>query len=353
MPTTRSLALESSHRDLGAVWTSEDGLRVPAHYGDARRERTLLEDGCGLFDASAADCLAMSGDDRHRFLNGLVTADVRELAPGQSRYGLFTTVKGRILADVTVLARAERFWLRLPVGTGEAIGEHLARHVITDRVEFAPCECQGSLLLVGATATERLARELSDGDPLPEVGAHRAAVVGGIEVTLLGEGRLGLPGYSLWTAEEGLEAVWRRLLEGEGIEPVGLEALEQLRIERGIPRFGREFGPETFPQEAGLDGAVSYEKGCYLGQEVIARIHYRGGVQRQLVQLVGEGERLPDTGTRLVLEDEEVGELTSRSPRLTESGWVGLAVVKLKASAPGSILARPVGETAQVLRAVE
>lgn len=351
MTTPGSLSLESVQRELGAEWAPGGETRVPVHYGDPRRERALLEEGCGLADLSSSDWLEMRGEDRHRFLNGLITADVRDLEGGESRYGLFATIKGRILADVTVVAHDDGFWLRLPAGRGDAIREHLVEHVITDRVEVEPCDDRGALLLLGAAAAACLKSALEDEQPLPEPGAHRPAVLGGTEVTVLAEPRLGLPGWSLWAGGDDLAALFRWLADREGIEPIGSEAVERLRIERGIPRFGRDFGLETFPQEVGLDGAVSYEKGCYLGQEVIARIHYRGGVQRQLVRLAGEGAELPAVGETLVLEGEEVGELTSRAVRSAEPGWVGLALVKSKAVEPGGVLALASEGTARVLGA--
>lgn len=348
MPTADSQPVEALQRRLGATLTSGDGVEVPAHYGDPERERALLEEGCGLFDASFVDCLEMRGEDRHRFLSGLVTADVREFAVGESRYGLFATVKGRILADVTVLAHQESFWLRLPPGRGEGIAEHLEKHVITDRVEIAPLR-ERSLLLVGATAHERIAEWLGADREAPPAAAHRPAQILGVDVTVATEPRLGRPAVSLWAAPADLDRLASALVEENGVEPVGFEALERLRIESGLPRFGADFGPETFPQEAGLDEAVSYEKGCYLGQEVIARIHYRGGVNRRLVALEGESEELPDDEDGLRLDGEEVGRITSRAARFSRPGWCALAMVKTKAAEPGTPLTLSSGSKARVL----
>lgn len=324
-----------------------------AHYGDPQRERAVVEEGCGLFDASATPCLEMRGEDRHRFLNGLVTADVEGLAAGESRYGLFATIKGRILADVTVLAHEESFWLRLPAGTDEEIAAHLGKHVVTDRVEIAPLTGYSQFLLIGTAAAERFADRL-DGGEVPSEGSHRPGRIEEIGVVALAERLWPYPAYSLWVRLAEAADLFQALVETEGVDAVGFEALERSRIELGMPRFGADFGPETFPQEAGLDTAVSYEKGCYLGQEVIARIHYRGGVKRRLVVLEGVGEELPEIEEAVLSPTEsgaaeEVGRISSRTPRSIEPGWRALALVKIRVAEPDTSVTLASGAEARVI----
>jgi folate-binding protein YgfZ len=142
------------------------------------------------------------------------------------------------------------------------------------------------------------------------------------------------------------------LLDGSGApRPVGLEALERLRVERGVPRFGKEMGTDTFPQEAGVDDAVSYDKGCYLGQEVVARIHYRGGVQRFLVRIELEDGAGAAGGT-LSFEGREAGRVTSTAPRFGAVGWAGMALVARRAAEPGTVLELADGRAARVLAPV-
>jgi folate-binding protein YgfZ len=127
-------------------------------------------------------------------------------------------------------------------------------------------------------------------------------------------------------------------LERKGARRASFEVLEALRVEKGLPRFGRDYGPENFPQETGLEEAVSYTKGCYLGQEVVARIHYRGGVQKMLRGLVFDGETAPEPGTALLADGREAGTVGSvvRSPRLDR--MVGLSILHRRAAAPGTRL---------------
>ena len=129
-----------------------------------------------------------------------------------------------------------------------------------------------------------------------ETGGTRAPGCHGTEVELQRTGRLGAEVYTLWVSASIARHLVERLLEEPAVETVGFEALEILRTEAGMPRFGRDFGPESFPQETGADEAVSYTKGCYLGQEVVARIHYRGGVQKALRGLVFQPGSTPSAG---------------------------------------------------------
>ena len=229
-----------------------------------------LREGCGIVDLSAADRLELTGKDRQRFLNAYTTCDIKALAPGSGAYGFFTSPQGRILSDVTVLALEDRLWLELPPGQAGPISDHLRKYILADRVQIRPLEDAVPLAIAGPGAEAVL------GAPRRRRG-HGAAA-----------GEDGRARLTLWVAltpdvlAERLAADWRA--------PGRAEALEILRVEAGIPRFGQDFGPDNFPQETGIEEAVSFTKGCYLGQEVVARIHYRGGVQKGLRGLVFDGE---------------------------------------------------------------
>jgi folate-binding protein YgfZ len=141
---------------------------------------------------------------------------------------------------------------------------------------------------------------------------------------------MGAPAWTLWVSASVAAPLVERLME-EGARPVGFEALEALRVEAGIPRFGRDFGPDNFPQETGIEEAVSYTKGCYLGQEIVARIHYRGGVQNVLRKLVFEGNA-PAQGAALLHDGREAGKAT------TVASSKGLGILHRRAAEPGTRL---------------
>ena len=337
--------------------------------GDAGRSGRLAEEyaalrrGCGLAtrsSADGADTMEMVGPDRHRFLNAYVTCEVKGLAAGQGTYGFFTSAQGRILADVVVLAHADRFWLALPPGRLEPIAEHLRKYLIADRVEMRPLADVLPLTLAGPGAAAVLAgAETAPGFELRrEPWAHARAVVCGVEVAVQRTERLGVPALTLWVPVAQVEPFRERLLTGRagagGVElerrpvAVGREALEVVRTEAGLPRFGQDFGPQNFPQETGATEAVSFTKGCYLGQEVVARIHYRGGVQKTLCGLVFDGPAVPAPGTALLFEGREAGTLGTAVQSLALDRPIGLAILHRRAAAPGSRLELAGGGPAEV-----
>jgi len=305
-----------------------------------------LRTGCALVERSWVGRLEVLGADRQRFLNAYLTCDVKGLAPGGGAYGFFTDKQGRIQADAVVLALEDRLRLELPQGRAPVVAEQLRKYVIADRVEVMPAKELLPLTLAGPGAEELLA---AAGAPaLPEaVWSHARATVFGTEVTLVRQGRLGVPAFTLWTSSS-LAPELAAAFAARGAVTASFDALEAVRVEAGIPRFGADFGPDNFPQETGIDEAVSYTKGCYLGQEVVARIHYRGGVQRQLVGLDFGGDAPPARGAALRHDGRAAGAVGSAlvSPALGRP--IGLAIVHKRAAEPGTALEVEAGGSAAV-----
>ncbi|HEX5758979.1 MAG TPA: glycine cleavage T C-terminal barrel domain-containing protein [Thermoanaerobaculia bacterium] len=307
---------------------------------------SALREGCAVVERSWVACWEVSGADRQRFLNAYLTCDVKVLAPGAGAYGFFTDKQGRIEADAVVLALADRLRVELPADRAGAQAERLRKFVIADRVEIVAGAELVPLTLAGPAAEELLA---AAGAPaLPEAAwSHAPAAPFGVEVILVRQGRMGAPAFTLWgpaAAAPELAAAFA----ARGAVPASFEALEVVRVEAGIPRFGADFGPENFPQETGIEEAVSYTKGCYLGQEVVARIHYRGGVQRRLVGLAFDGDAAPAHGAALRHDGREAGAVGSalRSPALGRP--IGLAIVHQRAAEPGTVLEVEGGGSAEV-----
>src|SRR6185295_18230905 len=301
---------------------------------DDLTDLAVLHGGVGLIDLSSRGRLELIGADRLRFLHGLVSCDVKGLTAGSGTYGFFTSGQGKVLADFALLAFEDRLWLDLPPGLDSEIAAHLAKYLIADRVEVKALDGVVPLALVGPGLADLLP-ELA-AQPEGEWGHGKAVIggVGGMEVELSRHPRFGAPGAMAWVpSEQAVRCV--EILGGRGARPVGFEALEVLRVEAGLPRFGVDFGPENFPQETGQEeAAVSYTKGCYLGQEVVARINYRGGVQRSMRGLRFAGE-IPKRGAALGFEGREAGTVgsTAKSPRF---GAIGLAVIHKRGAAPGT-----------------
>lgn len=277
-----------------------------------------LREGAGFFVHQKAEHIYLAGEDRFRFLNGQVTCDVGSLQPGDGTYGFFTTAKGRIEADVEVVAEPDGLLLRVPPGKGEDLLARLRKYIIVDRVEPELVE-RRVLSLVGPRAADIWQTSAAE---FPTAQAH------------------GRPdGWTLWTRlDDGPAAV--ASLKAAGAVEVGAEAWERYRIESGRPLFARDFGPDFFPQETGIEDAVCYTKGCYLGQEVVARIHYRGGVQRRLRRILitsnQEPEALEQAQLRLAPEDTKgVGRLTSVAR--CDDRLLGLSIVHIKATVGSTV----------------
>ncbi len=334
-PSNATSRLPTLHRRLGAELAPYRGAEAPAAYGDQAAELAALRAACGLVDLPWMAGLEMLGEDRVRFLNGLVTCDVKGLEPGRGAYGFVTSLKGRVMADLAVLALDDRLWLELPASVAGPIAEHLLKYVIVDRVEIRPLDGVIPLGLVGPRSAEVLgAGELPEAD-----FGHLQIRLCGAEVRAVREPPLGeVPAWTLWVPATRAGDLFEQLLErgaAHALRPVGHRALDRLRLEAGRPLFGVDFGPDHFPQETGLEAAaVSYDKGCYLGQEVVARIHYRGGVNRHLRGLMGSGAPPDDlVGREVSAGGRAAGTVTSAAP--ADGGWLGLAILHRRAE-PGA-----------------
>jgi len=346
----RKLPLADFHRSLGAHLLPYRGLEAPAFYQDAAEEYEALHYGCGLVDRSWMESLEMRGEDRTRFLGGLVTCDIKSLAAGQGVYGFVTTMKGRVMADLTALAAEDHLWLEVSPGTASTVAAHLQKYVIVDRVEISVTDDHIPLTLIGPRSSELLAL-----DKLPEkVHEHLATEVFGTAVRLVREPSWGVDAWTLWVAVADAPGLIERLVdEGSayGFRPVGHQAYDRLRVEAGVALQGVDFDVANFPQETGLeDFAVSYTKGCYLGQEVVARIHYRGGVNRHLRGLVFaadlEAANADLIDRPLSVDGREVGSVTSVAE--TTTGRVGLAILHQRAE-PNAEVDLADGGTARVV----
>jgi folate-binding protein YgfZ len=225
-----------------------------------------------------------------------------------------------------LLAQEDRLWVEVAREQVEPLLAHLRKYLLADRVEIRPLDGVTPVAVLGPRAGEVLGVDLSS---LDAPWSHTRASVLGTEVVLQRRELMGAPAWTVWSPEPLAD----RLVEAGGTR-VGFDTLEVVRVEAGIPRFGQDFGPDNFPQETGIEEAVSYTKGCYLGQEIVARIHYRDGVQNLLRGLVFEDEPAP--GSVILHEGRAAGKATTvvRSPALGKT--VGLGILHRRAAEPGT-----------------
>lgn len=285
-----------------------------------------LREECGLLDRSSRGKLLVGGPDAAEFLQGQLTNDVEALEPGEGCYAALLDRKANIQADMRVLRLADGdLWLDTEAASKEVVHRHLQMYKIGRAVEVADLSDERVVLsLIGPRSAE-----IAGTAALPE-HASDATRVGGVECLAVGTDA----GIDLIAASTDAERLREALVDRGAVEVVE-QAAEILRVESGRPRFGIEMTSETMPAEAGIvERAVSFEKGCYIGQEPVARLHYKGRPNRHL-----RGLRLSaraETGERLRLGEKEVGRLggVAISPA---HGTIALAIVRREAE-PGTEL---------------
>src|SRR5215813_6191174 len=295
------LPLHDRHASLGATFGELKGREVVERI-PGRDEDRALRTGAALFDASGRGVVRLTGPDQVSFLQGMVTQDVEGLPEGGVADAALLTPKGSMVADARVVKRADDFLLLTEPGFGPVVRGGLERYLISEDAELSDATAEfGQLSLVGPEAEALAARAL--GLPAANGDALRPFDAGGATGWALPQGLL-LPGVDLLVPAAALGTVFDRLLEA-GATPVGFAALEVLRVERGTPRFGADMDEKTIPLEANLQRAIHYQKGCYIGQEVIARATFRGHVNRHLVGLrfAGSGGSGPAPRTELFVGD--------------------------------------------------
>jgi aminomethyltransferase len=280
-----------------------------------------------------------------RYLNAVLTNDIKSLSAGQGNVSLLLNPQGHILAEIETLAFADKLFCVSYAMIRERLVEVLDKFIIMDDVTLTDeTERFGTLALEGPKAAV-VVREVSGVDigTLGELSSTDGAI-GAIPCRILKRSPGGVPGAEFVVEREKLPALWEILLNtarSHSGGPMGYSALSGLRLAQGVPWFGYDFGEKQIPHEAGLqDSHISYTKGCYTGQEIVERVRSRGQVNRQRVRLAFSGEALPEAGTPLMMEDKEVGFVTraakawdSVPPRI-----LGMGYVRKEGNAPGTTL---------------
>jgi len=297
--------------------------------------------GAGLFRRRDRGVFAVEGADRVRWLDGMLTADVGALGPERSGcYGLLLTPKGRIVADLHLLQRGEVLWAET---AAEAVGPVLARlekYVIADEVRLSDIGASvARLSLEGPLAHEILDRALA-GAPAPRLAPDTwgPATLAGVEVAVGAWGLAAEVGLQIFAPIQVGDEMAQALIAagGDALVEAGPEALEILRVEAGVPRLGAELGEDVLPAEAHLlERAVSFSKGCYIGQEIVARVASQGRVSHLLVGFRFESGFIPAPDAEVRVDDRVVGEVTSAC-RSALAGEIGLGYVRRPHAEPGS-----------------
>jgi len=315
--------LHSQHIQAGATFEEVTGWEMPAHYGNVESEHRAVRQAVGLADLSHRGKLRVTGDDRVKWLQSVISNDILPLQPGQGRYSSFLTHKGKMLTYFRVYLQTDAVMIEDAGEIGDTTYQALRKFLLYGtKAKMENCaESWGLLLLSGPNASTVIQSAFGvDVTALKPVN-FVSAQIGGQTALVMRTEETGEFDVEILLPAEALPTAWTTLIQAGapvGIKAIGNHAREALRIEAGIPKAGPELNEEIVPPEANLEGkAFSLTKGCYPGQEVVARMDTYGNVRRHLVGLILKGASVPPKGSKLFSGDREVGWISSavRSPQ--------------------------------------
>jgi folate-binding protein YgfZ len=298
-------------------------------------EYRAAREAVALFDRSMLGKVSVTGRDRQSFLQGMLTNDVKALQPGQGAPAAFLDAHGKVMALLVVYAAADRVLIELPAHMTEKTLQTFDRYLISEKADFEAVDDAFAILgLQGPRARPLLEGLAGVALDLPPY-AHAEVSIAGAPVRVINRPEGPGPGFHCWVAAEHGAAL-RGALTAAGATAAGMDTLEVLRVEAGQPWYPQDVDDSVILPETRLESLVSYTKGCYIGQETVARVKYRGHVNRALSGLVVEGERVPETGARLTAEGNEIGRVTSAVRSVALGRPIALGYVRREHFAPGS-----------------
>ena len=340
------LTLHEFHQGLGAQFAELNGAEVVRDFGDWPAEHAALRETAGVMDLGFRGRICVVGGDRARFLHGQVTNDVKKLRPGEGCYAALTTAKGRMESDLNIFNLTGELLLDFEPGLAGKLSARLEKYIVADDVQIVDAAPHYGLLSVqGPKAGEvvRAVRLFGDVPSKPLASARISDATLG-EIYAAKNPRLGADGFDLFIPNPSLGAVADKLIAAAkqiGGRATGWAAMETARIEAGVPRFGADMDESNLPLECGIETrAVAYNKGCYIGQEVINRLHTLGHVTRELrgLRFADDSGISPQRGDKLFYQGKETGQITSavESPALRAT--IALGYVRRGANAVGNEL---------------
>jgi folate-binding protein YgfZ len=343
--------LASVHRAAGAkmgVWFS---CVLPDDWGDAREEQRFANESVALVDKNYRAYFEFTGPDRVRYLNAILTNNIKDLADGQGAVSLLLSAQGRILAELETFAEADKIFGVSYLMIRQKLAELIEKYIIMDDVTVTDRSAEfGTLALEGPLAA-KIANELTGVDlsALAPFGWTEGLVKADegdssapIPCRVVKRSGDDAPGVEFIVGREYLEPLWSVLLKvarRHGGGPMGYTALSAQRLVQGTPWFGYDFSEKQIPHEAGLEVShISYTKGCYTGQEIVERVRSRGQVNRRRVELLFSGDGVPEAGANLTVDDKPVGFVTRAAKSWFPPAVVGMGYIAKENRALGSKL---------------
>ena len=317
------------------------GATTAARFADPQLELAALLGGCGVYDLGFRARISLTGSDRMRWLNGMVTNNIRDLALGCGVYAFLLNPQGRILGDMFAYNLGETIVVETDRSQVEKIIATFDHYIIMDDVEVTDISAkQTTLGLAGPKSRAVLNAagiEVPDLQPLQTITPHCNCDCGCAECTVVRGEDAERESYEIWLAPQDVHKTWQALL-ASGATPVGSEALEMQRVLAGVPLYGIDIRERDLPQETEQMRALNFNKGCYVGQEIVERIRSRGNVHRMFTGFMVEGAAAAiEVGAKIISDEKEVGEVTSVIVLNTPSGdrTVALGYSRREVGIPG------------------
>jgi aminomethyltransferase len=338
MPERGELTLQSLHESAGADFKEFRGAGVPSSYGDPAAEHAAIRNGVGIVDRSYLSKLQFTGADASDYLQRMTSNEVVGIEPGTGNHGALLTDRGKLIADFRLFKSEEYLRLHFDHLQRQALLGPLERFILMDDVTITDMsETHCIFGLYGPKSGELLRSVFNLDMDAREDFSHFEVFFAGKELLVASQHITGEEGYEIWTPNELAEELWESLVSiapAHGALPAGHDAFELARLEAGVPLFGIDMDETAIPNEAGLEHAASVIKGCYIGQEIISRIHHLGHVNRQLSGLKFSGT-LPALGAKVKVEGRDIGAITSAATSPTVGSGIGLAILRAKFATPG------------------
>jgi len=340
MPEPVPSPLAAYHACQGVALSEYRGALVPARFTEPASEHRAVREAAGLFDFSFRAMFAMKGEDRQKFLQRIISNDIKSLVPGQGTYATLLNPQGHILVDFGVYCAEDQLLVATDIDLRNKAIQGLGRYIIADRVKLDPLDW-AALAFQGPRARDVLEKILQRDLPVLAEYGHFSTEFAGSPLRAIRATSTGEEGYEVWLGPKEAPGVWQAACAQAAAYDMlacGWESLETLRIEAGIPRYGPDFGEDTLPLEAGLLNALSFNKGCYIGQEIVERARSRGHVNWKLTGVVIDAQSPPGSGEKLFREGKEIGEITSACVSPTLGKVIALAYLRREAAEPGTRL---------------
>ncbi|MDE0301121.1 MAG: aminomethyltransferase family protein [Candidatus Poribacteria bacterium] len=333
--------LYSAHTALGATFTTSlsDWVTV-AHFADPIEEHHAVRNGVGFIDLSHRGRLWLTGDDRATFLHRINSNDVEGLKVGEGNCATMLTNRGKIIADMKVCVFEDGIGITTNAETTEILFNELDKYIIADDVNLEDCTDETGIIAIHGPQSSHLV-QASLGIDVTGLKEYYSMFheVEGHSIACIRSDETGETGYELYVEAEEMGWLWDILLDkGKEFDarPFGLTALDSLRIEAGIPRYGAELTESVLPLEAELEHAIDFEKGCYIGQEIVARMKYRGHPNRLLRGFEIECDTPPAQNDLIFANGKEIGWITSAVNSPSLDATIALGYVRMAYTDAGS-----------------